>query len=925
MLPSNTTFRTILWLVFFFFSLSNAKAQNRFGVSGQITDTVEKKPVWQASVILLRAADSVLQAAVRTEPSGRFTIPPQLKGKYIVQVSYPKYADYVAFLELDKDVELGQIPLISAFYLLKEIVIKTPASAIRIKGDTTEFIADSFKVTPNSDVQELLRKMPGFQINAKGEITAQGEKVQKILVDGEEFFSDDPAVVTKNLRADAVEKVQLFDKKSDQAAFTGIEDGERTKTINLQIKEESKKGFFGKLEGMSNFNQYASGKLMANAFKGKRKAAAYVTTSNTQFEGLSWEEDRNFNGSGNTVTEVLEDGGMMIMSQSDGDYGDNKGLPQQQTAGGFYGDKWGKISTGNSGQYQRLQTSVAGSNFTRSLLDGFSFDNTTTSTQQMDKKRYKFSTTNEWGTDSTGLFKVILKGRQVLKSSSADYDGQSLLNASTLVNASKRSISNQEDEKSAIANLSFRKKLAKNGRSFSLTADFDFNNTTQDGLLKAENTFFDNGQPTRIESVDQQKDANQVKSVVNTAAVFTEPLSKKSFLIFRYGLLTGGNDAVRNTFAKDGSGSYKNVVDSLSNHFIFNTLNNNGSLSYRFVEKKINFVIGAGLGKVNYRTKDVETYKSSAVAFTNFLPTFAFTYKPKQQRNFNVTYNGSPVNPTLQQIQPLIDNTDPLRLNIGNSELVQGFNNRINFRFSDFKVLKSRYIAFSGAISNTAGAITGSNEVSADGKTVSKFVNADGLYDYNADFTYDMEVYKGIHAGFSISHNFNRYINFVNGLKNTNDNRSNNFSINLNYWGDRWYSFYANINASQNKSLSSIQSSNPTKYFSLNGYGSVSLKFKKIKTYLDLNTEARVFGKSAAFAQSQNVYLFSPTLKKVVTKNDALEVKISVFDLFNQNADINRNITSNFISESINNTIRRYVLFGMVYNFKNKSASTPSK
>ena len=925
MLPSNAKFRTILWLVFFFFSLSSAKAQNRFGVSGQIIDTVEKKPVWQANVILLRAADSVLQAAVRTDPSGRFIILPQLKGKYIVQVSYPKYADYVAFLELDKDVELGQIPLISAFYLLKEIVIKTPASAIRIKGDTTEFIADSFKVTPNSDVQELLRKMPGFQINAKGEITAQGEKVQKILVDGEEFFSDDPAVVTKNLRADAVEKVQLFDKKSDQAAFTGIEDGERTKTINLQIKEESKKGFFGKLDGNSNFKQYGNGKLMANAFKGKRKTAAYVTTSNTQFEGLSWEEDRNYNGSGNTVTEVLEDGGMMIMSQSDGDYGDNKGLPQQQTAGGFYGDKWGKISTGNSGQYQSLQTSVAGSNFTRSLLDGFSFDNTTTSNQQMDKKRYKFSTTNEWGTDSTGLFKVILKGRQVLKSSTADYDGQSLLNASTLVNASKRSISNQEDEKSAIANLSFRKKLAKNGRSFSLTADFDFNNTNQDGLLKAENTFFENGQPSRIESVDQLKDANQVKSVVNTAAVFTEPLSKKSFLIFRYGLLTGGNDAMRNTFAKDASGSYKNVVDSLSNHFIFNTLNNNGSMSYRFVEKKINFVIGAGLGKVNYRTKDVETYKSSAVAFTNFLPTLAFTYKPKQQRNFNVTYNGSPVNPTLQQIQPLIDNTDPLRLNIGNSELVQGFNNRINFRFSDFKVLKSRYIAFSGAISNTAGAITGSNEVSADGKTVSKFVNADGLYDYNADFTYDMEVYKGIHAGFSISHNFNRYINFVNGLKNTNDNRSNNFSINLNYWGDRWYSFYANINASQNKSLSSIQSSNPTKYFSLNGYGSVSLKFKKIKTYLDLNTEARVFGKSAAFAQSQNVYLFSPTLKKVVTKNDALEVKISVFDLFNQNADINRNITSNFISESINNTIRRYVLFGMVYNFKNKSASTPSK
>ena len=925
MLPSNTTFRTILWLISFFFSLSNATAQNRFSVSGQITDTLEKKPVWQASVILLRAADSVLQAAVRTDPSGKFTIPPQLTGKYILQVSYPKYADYVAVLELDKHAELGQIPLISAFYLLKEIVIKSPSSAIRIKGDTTEFVADSFKVTPNADVQELLRKMPGFQINAKGEIIAQGEKVQKILVDGEEFFSDDPAVVTKNLRADAVEKVQLFDKKSDQAAFTGIEDGERTKTINLQIKEESKKGFFGKAEVNSNFNQYLDSKVMASAFKGKRKVSSYLTSSNTKFNGLNWEEDRDFNGGGNTVTEILEDGGMMIMNQGDEDFMDNTGLPRQQTAGIFYGDKWGKVSASNAAQFQRLQTDVTGQSFTRSLLDGFSIDNNTSSVKNMDKKRYKFNSTSEWGTDSTGLFKLILKGRQVLKSSASDFEGQSLLNGSTLVNASKRSLSNQEDEKSAVASLTYRKKMAKAGRSISFTADLDFNNTAQDGKLNAENTFYSNGVPDRIEITDQVKTAEQEKSVVNAAAIYTEPLSKKSFLIFRYGLATGSNDAVRNTFAKDGFGSYKNQVDSLSNHFIFNTLNNNGSLSYRFAEKKVNFVLGAGLGKVNYHTQDVETYESRAIAFTNFLPTFSFTYKPRQQRNLNITYNGSPVNPTLQQIQPLIDNTDPLRINIGNSELVQGFTNRVNFRFSDFKVLKSRYISLSGNISNTSGAITGSNEVSVDGKTISKFVNADGIFDYNADFTYDMEVFKGIHAGFSVSHNFNRYINFINGIKNTNDNRSNNFSINLNYWGERWYSFYASVNASQNQSLSSIQSSLPTKYFSLNGYGSLSMKFKKIKTYIDLNADARFYGKSAAFAQSQNVFLFSPTFRKVVTKNDALEIKVSVFDLFNKNADISRNITSNFISESINNTIRRYVLLGVVYNFKNKAAAAASK
>ncbi|MFM1793899.1 MAG: hypothetical protein RL642_284 [Bacteroidota bacterium] len=909
--------------IFIFFFLGFpvfSNAQQKFTFSGQVKDTTENKPMFKANIVLLRAADSILVAATRSDNNGQFILTDLKSGKYLLQVSYPKYADYVEYISLDKDLHLQTVPLVPAFYLLKEIVVKSPSSAIRIKGDTTEFVADSFKVGPNADVQELLRKMPGFQVNAKGEIVAQGEKIKKILVDGEEFFSDDPAVVTKNLRADAIEKVQLFDKKSDQAAFTGIEDGERTKTINLEIKEESKKGFFGKVEGLSNFNQYANGKLMVNAFKGKRKLSSYLTTSNTQFVGLTWEEDRNFNGSGNTVMEMLEDGGMMIMNQQDEEDMDRTGLPNQQLAGAFYGDKLGKLSTSNSGQYQRLRTIAEGQSFTRSLLDGFSIDNNNSSARSQDKKRFKINSTNEWGSDTTGLFKVVVKGRQLLKSSIADYSGESYLNSTSLINKSTRSVSNQEDDKSLVANLSYRKKYSKKGRSFSLTTDLNFNNTKQDGLLNAQNTFFVNELPNRIENIDQQKMASQNKSSINAEAVFTEPLTKKSFMIFRYGFVAGSNDAIRNTFDKNSAGSYVNKVDSLSNHFVFNTMNNNGSISYRFVEKKVNFVMGLGLGRVNYKTNDVEIGQTRSIGFTNFLPTFSFTYKPRQQRNFNLSYNGVPVNPSLQQIQPIIDNTDPLRINIGNSQLVQGFNNRVNFRYSDFKVLKSRSISLYGSFSSTSGAITNSNEVGVDGKTVSKFVNANGIFDYNVDFSYDLDIYKGIHAGFSVSNSFNRFVNLVNGVKNVNDNRVSSISLNLNYWGERWYSFYSSFSVSQNSIKSSIQSAEPIKYLGVNGYGSASLNFKKIKTYIDLNFDARFYGKSAAFAQSQNVLLFSPELRKVLTKDDALEMKVVVFDLFNRNADIKRNITSNFISQDINNTVRRFVLVGLVYNFKNKKA-----
>lgn len=912
---------TFFFLFIFCFSLFSI-AQQKIIFSGQVKDTTENKPMFRANIVLLRASDSILVASTRSDNNGVFNLSDLQLGKYILQVSYPKYADYVEYIKLDKDLHLQTVPLLPAFYLLKEIVVKSPSSAIRIKGDTTEFVADSFKVGPNADVQELLRKMPGFQVNAKGEIVAQGERVKKILVDGEEFFSDDPAVVTKNLRADAIEKVQLFDKKSDQAAFTGIEDGERTKTINLEIKEESKKGFFGKVEGLSNFNQYANGKLMVNSFKGKRKLSSYVTTSNTQFVGLTWEEDRNFNGSGNTVMEMLEDGGMMIMNQADDEDMDRTGLPNQQLAGAFYGDKLGKLSTSNSAQFQRIRTIAEGQLFTRSLLDGYSIDNNTRSSKSQDKKRFKINSTNEWGSDTTGLFKVVLKGRQLMKSSFSDYAGESYLNRSSLINKSLRSFSNQEDENSLVVNLSYRKKFRKLGRSFSLTTDLNYNNTNQEGVLIAQNTFFTNELPSSIENVNQQKIASQNKSSINTEAVFTEPLSKKSFMIFRYGFVAGSNDAIRNTFDKDSAGSYVNKVDSLSNHFLFNTLNNNGSISYRFVEKKVNFVVGLGLGRVNYQTNDIEIGQKRSIGFTNFLPTFSFTYKPRQQRNFNLSYNGLPVNPSLQQIQPIIDNADPLRITVGNSQLVQGFNNRINFRYNDFKVLKSRNVSLSGSFSTTSGAITSSNEVGVDGKTVSKFVNANGIFDYNVDFSYDLNVYKGIHAGFSVSNTFNRFVNLVNGIKNVNDNQVGSFSLSLSYWGERWYSFFSSFSVSQNSIKSSIQSAEPIKYLGLNGYGSASLNFKKIKTYIDLNFDARFYGKSAAFAKSQNVVLFSPELRKTLTKNDALEMKLVVFDLFNRNADIKRNITSNFISQDVNNTVRRFVLVGMVYNFKNKKAVT---
>ena len=897
----------------------NVSAQG-FILKGTVRDTVDKKVLKNASIVLLNLKDSVLYKTTRTQDDGHFDLSEVNKGNYILMISYPQYADYLEKIELNESVDLKIIPLNTKVHLLKEVIIKNTVSAIRVKGDTTEYKADSFRVTPNADVQELLKKMPGFQVNSKGEITTQGEKVNKVLVDGEEFFSDDPAVVTKNLRADAVDKVQVFDKKSDQAAFTGIDDGQTSKTINLQLKEDKKNGHYGKFEVGSNLDKYSNGKALINAFKGKKKFAGYLTTDNTKFEGLNWEEQRNYSDGGNSVTTIGDDGSMSIFFSIGGDDFDEQiGLPNQQSGGLVLANKWGNTSTNNTGQYQRLQSDAKGTSYTKTILSNSILNNNTTNDQVLDKRKYRFNTINEWGTDSTGLFKITFKAANTLKDASADYSGLTTNEFGTKINQTERQTSLSEDDKLIVSNLSYRKKFAKKGRTISVLSDLNFNDKAQDATLISENSFFDAvNSPTFVEKVDQIKANQQTTSSIASNIVYTEPLSEKSFLIFKYGLTVAKNDAERVTSNNNGA-----IVDSLSNHFVFNTVNNSGSLSYRYVAKKVNFIIGSGVGTANYQLNDLELGTNRGINFINFIPSASLNFNPKQQRKVRFNYNGNTTNPTLQQIQPIIDNSDPLNIAVGNANLQQGFSNKFSFNASDYKVLKSRSISLNANYTATNNAITNSSQVDDNGRTIRKFVNVDGSFNYNINIGYGLDVYKGVNLGLRTGKNFNRYINFVNDIKNINDNDGIEYTLNLNYWSDTWFNFYWQISATNNQSTSSIRANITTNFWSYSSYGNFNFNFKKAKTYISIENDINVYQKSAAFPDQRNIYLVSPSIRKVIGKKDQFELKLFAFDIFNQNNYVRRNISSNFISETTNNGIRRYFLLGFVYNFS-KNSKPPS-
>ena len=306
---------TACTVIFLFLSIA-ALAQKGL-ISGKIADTAEKKNLADCSILLLRKSDSIMLTYTRSGARGDFRLTNVPQGHFLLLVTLPGYADYVDTLDVSDSnavVKLAVIGLVLKAKLLEAVVVSRRKGAMRIKGDTTEFVADSFHVQQGATVEDLLKKLPGIQVDHNGQITAEGQTVKKVLVDGEEFFGDDPTLVTQNLRADMVDKVQVFDKKSDQAVFTGIDDGQRDKTINLKLKENKKSGYFGRLTASGGTDGYYDGELMANYFKKKEKFAAYGILSNTGKTGLNWQERDNYGQSIASFADVDLNTGMVSIS-----------------------------------------------------------------------------------------------------------------------------------------------------------------------------------------------------------------------------------------------------------------------------------------------------------------------------------------------------------------------------------------------------------------------------------------------------------------------------------------------------------------------------------------------------------------------------------------------------------------------------------
>lgn len=889
-----------------------------FSIKGIVKDTLNKKNLQHTSIAILRAKDSILQTFIRANESGEFEVPNLQPNKYIVLISQP---DFVTFSDsvsiINQSVDVGKIILLSKAKLLTDVVVQQKIAAIRMKGDTLEYKADSFKVDANANAQDLLKRLPGITVNSKGEISTQGQTVNKVLVDGEEFFSDDPAVVTQSLRADAIDKVQVFDKKSDQAAFTGIDDGEKNKTINLQLKEDKKKGYFGKAEAGYDFDKYYTGKLLANVFKAKQKLAAYITKDNTKYESLDWDEKRNYGEDLNSTVEMSDDGGMMFTSSSGDDFSWGQGFPTSTTAGLHYSTKTNEDKHKFLGTYQYNDIAVEGSetNYTQTLLTNNSY-NTSNSNKTFNsaKNRHKARLTYEWKIDSTSNLKAVVNAYKIKANTNTQTTGNSIDDANTVINNNTRTVTNNDENNNFNATLLWRKKFAKKGRTISINTDVTKATQTSTGFLFANNQYYKASNLNTL--IDQQKQGEQDKILFNSKLVYTEPLWKNTFLELNYKYENNKNDDNRITNEKpNGSNVYSHLIDSLSNHFIFNTIAHRAGFNVKYQVKKFNATVGSDYGNVQYQLNDVKNVNNRNISFNNFLPNVKLEYKPKAQTSLSINYNGNNSNPSLQQIQPYINNINPLNITIGNPNLQQEFKHNIGINFHQYQVLKSKSIYVSLNSTFTHNAITTSNTLDVTtGKDTTQYINTNGNYNIYGWSHYGFELFESFNINFGFSPSLMKYTNYQNGVENITKSSGYKLTIGSSYWGDKWYNYWFNFGPNFHSSTSSI-SNQQTQYTTYDGNISGDLKSKKYKLYFNVETDITIYKKTGQFANASDIYKVNLTLKKSLDKNENWQVKLLANDIFNSNNDINRNISSNYISQTTQQVIRRFFMFSLVYNF----------
>lgn len=894
-------------MVFAFLSVTTVTAVT---LSGNVKETSTGEGLIQASVRLLAARDSSLVGGVVTNNSGRYTIPNVKPGKYIVEASYIGYETQMRDITVgDKDIRLKAFELKEGSVMLKEATVVGVRTPITVKEDTIEYAAASFKTQPNAVVEDLLKRLPGVEVGSDGKITANGKSISKILVDGKEFFADDPSIASKNLPADMLEKIQVVDRKSDLARLTGVDDGEDETVINLSVKKGMKNGWFGNIEGGYGTDEHYKGSFNINRF---------------------WNDNQlTFLGGANNINEPIGMGGGGRFRR----FGGQNGLNNSQALGmNFNVGNGEKFRVGGNVFYSHEDRD------SRSVTERTNlFADSTSSSYSRRMSRDKGHNVRgdfriQWKPDSFNTMEFRPNFSLNFNNSTSNDSSSTFAGGRDMGREVTRSI-NRGDSRGNSFELGGRLIFTHNfrsrpGRSFSVMLNYSMSN-----LREKENTYSFNRFYLLNDSVDlydQYANNHTWSNTVGGRLTWTEPIGRPSsgnFLTLAYRFSYRWNNADKLTYDHpvsfpegwDGPAIIdpENVFnEELSNRFRNDYMNQDIQLGYRHVSKKGNFNVGVSL--VPQRSKSIDLLdhnKDISRSVLNYAPFLRYQYKFSKTRSLHLNYRGRSSQPSMTQMQPVADMSDPLNITIGNPNLDPSFSHNIGFHFSDYNEKQQRSIRLMFDASLTQNSIVSKTTYDREtGGRVTEYVNVNGVWNANLGglFSMPMPFCKQLQFNNNLFMTYSNTIGFNNGLRN----RSGSFRVHEEM-GISWRPEYIELEFRPRYNFQTVHNTiQTTANSNVHTYGGTFNATYSSPFGLVLSSDINYSATSGyASGFDTKTWMWNAAVSYQFLRDRSLSVTLRAYDLLGQRSSVSRNVTANYISDVRNNTLTRYVMASVTYKF----------
>lgn len=880
-----------------------------YEISGKVVDSTGE-PMIQASLRLLTPRDSTQVKGSVSDAAGRYSLLNVNKGSYILEASYVGYkTEYVKVNVADKNVILKPITLNEGSIMLAEATVVGIKTPIKVMQDTIEFNADSYRTAPNAVVEDLLKRLPGVEVDTEGKITANGKQVSKILLDGREFFADDPKVASKNLPVSMIDKLQVVDRKSDLARITGVDDGEEETVINLTVKQGMNNGWVGNAEvGYGTDNRY-KGTFLVNRFWNGNQLSVFGGGNNINDPAFTDGTSGRFRrfGSSNGIMssqgmgvnfnvgkeEIFRVGGSVVYTQTDRD------SYQKSDRQYLFADS---ASYYNSEKFARDK----GHNFMANFRVQWNPDSFNTFEFRPNiSLNYNNSYSDETSLTNAGdpaMSKVVESiNRDHTKGSSVEFGGQ------------------------LIYNHKFR---SRPGRSFSVFANYRLSNVREKSDSYSWNKFFMFNDS--IDLADRYTDNHTWSNNISARLSWTEPIGdvkKGNFITVAYRFSYRWNNTDRFTYDHpvvfpDGWADDPEVSSrlefnyDLSNQFRNDYMSQDIRVGYKHVSKTGNIDVGvSAVPQMSRSTSLTDKNKSIPTRWTwNFAPYMRYRFRPTKSKSLSVDYMGRGSQPTMTQLQPVADMSNPLRIVVGNPDLDPTFTHHLRLRYSDFEAEAQRTIMTMADIEVAQNSIVSRSYFNSEtGGSTTTYENVNGVWNArvmnlvsfplrNKTLTFDN------HAMVFYDHS----IGFNDGLRNTSGSLMFNESFNF-----AWRPENAELAIRPSYSLRyvtntlQLSGSNTIHTYGATFYGTYYTPFGLVLN-TDLNYSATE-GYSAGYDSRQ--WMWNASISYQFLRGKAATISLKAYDLLQQKSNISRTITANYVEDQIYNSLTRYFMVSFAYKF----------